>query len=271
MELLQTDTSNTPTNQTNIVIDRQTPHAAAQAENQKNLPFDDEYTLDYERALIGQAKEGQLGSFEEIYKRHAPNLNAFLWNKFKIRDQNRPDIINEAFLKAMRSIDKFEIGDSGIGPWLYRITRNTALDFLKKGYTREELQPMDVDTTGTLHIISCNYPYDSSLAITMADRSLESEVNKKAVIHCSQLVLNGVRKISKNQAQVLYYRYYKGMSGEECAKILGSTVGNIKAMADRAKRNGKLAAETTGYDISTIFNYNDGPPIKSWDQTHDLI
>jgi len=84
-----------------------------------------------EELLVGRAKAGDRSAFEELVRRHADRLHAVVL-RFVRDSEAAEEVTQEAFLRAWRSIDRFQ-GRSRFFTWLYRIGINEA----KRRGTRE--------------------------------------------------------------------------------------------------------------------------------------
>lgn len=81
-------------------------------------------STDSESALIERSKGGDRDAFEELVRRHADRLYAVVI-RFVADDQEAQEVTQEAFLRAWRSIGRFQ-GRSKFFTWLYRIGINEA-------------------------------------------------------------------------------------------------------------------------------------------------
>lgn len=77
-----------------------------------------------EAALVDRARAGDRGAFEELVRGHADRLYAVVL-RFVADDDEAQEVTQEAFLRAWRSIARFE-GRSRFFTWLYRIGINEA-------------------------------------------------------------------------------------------------------------------------------------------------
>jgi RNA polymerase sigma-70 factor (ECF subfamily) len=77
-----------------------------------------------EAVLVERAKAGDRDAFEELVRRHADRLYAVVL-RFVADGNEAEEVIQEAFLRAWRSIPRFE-GRSAFFTWLYRIGINEA-------------------------------------------------------------------------------------------------------------------------------------------------
>ncbi len=83
-----------------------------------------------EAALIEQARRGGEEAFEKLV--HAYMRPMYFFALGILGDhEDALDCSQEAFVKAYRAMGRFEPG-APFAPWLYRITRNHCLNFLKK-------------------------------------------------------------------------------------------------------------------------------------------
>jgi len=77
-----------------------------------------------EPALVERARGGDRAAFEELVRRHAHHLYAVVL-RFVADAREAEEVTQEAFLRAWRSIGRFE-GRSRFFTWLYRIGINEA-------------------------------------------------------------------------------------------------------------------------------------------------
>jgi len=82
-----------------------------------------------ERALVESAQRGDPGAIEELYRRHW--RQAYRAANLVTRDAHAAeDIAQEAFLQAIRVLDRFDRARP-FAPWLHRIVTNRALDWAR--------------------------------------------------------------------------------------------------------------------------------------------
>jgi RNA polymerase sigma factor (sigma-70 family) len=82
-----------------------------------------------EETLILAAKDGDTDAFTELYQRHWPKIHATC--RRIVGPDNAEDLAQETMFKAWEKIDTFRLGESFAG-WLYRISFNTCIDWLRK-------------------------------------------------------------------------------------------------------------------------------------------
>jgi len=78
--------------------------------------------------------------FERVYLEYRDsvwrNVSRFVYSK-----HDREDLLQEIFLKVYKSFPKFR-GDSDLGTWIYRISVNTSINFIKKSKRYKQLSEM---------------------------------------------------------------------------------------------------------------------------------
>jgi RNA polymerase sigma-70 factor (ECF subfamily) len=89
--------------------------------------------------LIARARQGDLQAFEEVvrlYQRRVYGVALRIVRAHDVAD----DVAQEAFVRAWRSLDRFELGRP-FGPWICRIAANLAVNHVRSPRAREEGLP----------------------------------------------------------------------------------------------------------------------------------
>jgi RNA polymerase sigma-70 factor (ECF subfamily) len=110
-----------------VSVNRRARRASNLAERRRQAKED--------RALVEKAQQGDREAFRQLVQRH--QRRAFAVAIGVVRDENDArEIVQEAFLRVHKSLDKFE-GGSSFFTWLYRIVKNLSIDFMRKPARRE--------------------------------------------------------------------------------------------------------------------------------------
>lgn len=158
-----------------------------------------------EAALIRRAKNNDFQAYEALYHRHIGKVFALCVRLLNDRDMAE-DMSQEAFVQAWRNLSKFR-GDSAFGSWLYRITTNTVLSYLRK--QKHFQNSLDIDDIE----IEYRETQDEKLGLEAAIGSLP----------------DGARAVF-----VLYS--LEGYTHEEISGLLDIAVGSSKAQLHRARK-----------------------------------
>jgi RNA polymerase sigma-70 factor, ECF subfamily len=90
-----------------------------------------------ERAWVRGAQAGSLSDLELLFREHWPRAHRAAY--LVVHDAAAAeDIAQEAFLAAIRSLDRFDRGRP-FGPWLHRIVVNRAIDWARSRALRAEV------------------------------------------------------------------------------------------------------------------------------------
>ena len=101
-----------------------------------------------ERALLRSAQAGSADAFEQLFRAYWPG--AFRAALLVAHDDAAAeDIAQEAFLAAIRSLDRFD-RHRPFAPWLHRIVVNRAIDWSRARGIRREVE-LDGDRPGPEH------------------------------------------------------------------------------------------------------------------------
>ena len=175
-----------------------------------------------ETFLLGRARQGDLSAFEEIVRRHQRRVYGVALRIVRSHHA-ADDVTQEAFLRAWRALDRFELGRP-FAPWISRIAANLAVNHVRSPEAREDpLEPGPGETPA---------PGGDPLAAT-----LEAE---------AQRVLDAaVATLPAEQRAVFTLRAVEEMSYREIADALGLSMGTVMSRLFRARE--RLAAAISPY------------------------
>ena len=105
-------------------------------------------------ALVRRAKKGDYRAFDLLVLKYQSRIVSIAF-KFVKEIQLAEDISQESFIKAYRSIDSFR-EESAFYTWLYRITANTAKNYLVSKGRRKESSISELSISGNEDFLS--YP-----------------------------------------------------------------------------------------------------------------
>ena len=173
-----------------------------------------------ELRLIQRVLGGDNNAFEELVlanQRNVYNLALKMTNN----EDDALDISQEAFLKAYRQLDSFR-GESKFSVWLYRMTYNLCIDFLRK-------RPRSA-------VISLSYQDDEGDAqeLEIPDlRSLPEDSVFRAEMR--KTIADSINELGTTHREILVMREITGMSYTEIADTLKISEGTVKSRLARAR------------------------------------
>ncbi len=139
------------------------------------------------------------------------------------------DVTSEVFLKALRSLSRYDPGRASPRTWLLRIARNAVTDHLRALRRR-----------GSLHVSLDRVP-----DLVSRDESAEVRVVREERI---QRLLNASRRLRQPDQDILSLRYGAGLSNREIAEDMGISQNAVAVRLHRALRRLKSAAERDAND-----------------------
>ncbi|HEY3018785.1 MAG TPA: sigma-70 family RNA polymerase sigma factor [Solirubrobacteraceae bacterium] len=152
-----------------------------------------------EAALVARARSGERAAFEELVRRHADALFAVVV-RFVGRSDEAEEIVQEAFLRAWRSIDRFE-GRSQFFTWLYRIAINEAKRHSQRNATARAT--VSLEDAPVEDAPDWSEAPEARLAGGEARRALEHAVRALPWDYRAPLVLRDVEGLSTSDAAAI--------------------------------------------------------------------
>lgn len=189
-----------------------------------------------------QANLIPLPAFEHVVGKYAKELYSFAWNFVK-RREDAEDITQSVFFNAHKAIKKYtpeRILNLSLRAWLYRITYNAAMRFLR--VEKRKLGEISIDDLDPLALDQLHRKYS-------VDVETQAEQHEKF-----EAFLRAFNTLSENKRITFYLRVGRGLKYREISKILNTRVGTIKARMSRARveLQGML-----GSDYSEYFDWQD--------------
>jgi RNA polymerase sigma-70 factor, ECF subfamily len=135
------------------------------------------------------------------------------------------DIAQEVFIEVYQSINKFR-GDSGISTWIYRITVNKSLNFLRS-VTRRKI--FSIFETNDEEKHKQTYDSVSSFEHLPDDNLIRSEQ--------SAAILEAIDTLPFKQRTAFVLSKYEDLTYQEIAAVMNTTVPSVESLLFRAKQN----------------------------------
>lgn len=161
---------------------------------------------EFERQLIARAK-AEPGAFAAIYRAHYPGVVRYLYRR--VGDEHAAeDLAAETFVKAMRSIGRYESRGLPLRSWLLRIATNEAHRSARRAGRREA-----IDADG--------------LAQLPARPGRDEER--------ARVVMAALLALPARWQDVLALHHLEGLAVEQVAAVLRCRPGTVKSRLSRAR------------------------------------
>jgi RNA polymerase sigma-70 factor (ECF subfamily) len=177
-----------------------------------------------DRALIQAAQTGDTAAFRRLVERH--QRRAFSIALGMVRDEHDArDLVQEAFLRVYRGLDRFQ-GGSSFFTWFYRIVTNLAIDFMRKPGRREAEHD---DGRTRVDADEAEFPF---MAKIDGAEPLEA-VHRQELAARLRAALDALPPYHRG---VVLMREVEGMSYEEMAQAMNVSKGTIMSRLFHARQ-----------------------------------
>ena len=161
-----------------------------------------------EKGLVERAKQDP-AAFGELYDRHFLQTYRFVYSR--VRDQTvAEDVTSEVFVKALRSIGRYQDTGRPFSAWLYQISVNAVNDRFRASRTFEDIEEQRDLTAG-----------GPSLEEVAAQRD---ELRR---------IWSVVETLPKQQRMAMVLKFQEDMKIEDIAQVMGKTPGAVKLLIHR--------------------------------------
>lgn len=167
-----------------------------------------------ETALVGAARRGEEDAFEKIFLLHKDRVFSICL-RMTGSHFDAEDLLQESFVLAFKNIAGFR-GDSSFSTWLYRITVNVVVDFLRKRHPRL--------------IMAAGEPLEHEIAIhPIRDRGRDWTLERLRLEHA-------IARLPPGYRSVLVLHDVEGYNHEEIAQCVGTSTGTSKSQLHKARK-----------------------------------
>ena len=173
-----------------------------------------------DRELVARAGAGDQEAFEQLVRDNQNRVYSLAVRLVGDREE-AADLAQEAFLKAWQGLSSFQ-GESSFSTWIYRLTTNVCIDYLRRKKRRQEVEPavsLDDEDSGWAE------PADAGQD---PQRKLEEAERGRALAR-------GLERLPEHQRQVLVMRELSGLSYQEIGAATGLDLGTVKSRIARAR------------------------------------
>lgn len=177
-----------------------------------------------EEKIIEQLKKRNTAVFSQLIDAYQQKVFgtciSFVPNK-----EDAEDLVQEVFIEVYNSISKFK-GNSKLSTWIYKITTNKCLEFIRKKNTKKRtgfLKPLfseDFSIDKTSYFTEFNHP-----GFLLENKEL------------NETLFRAINSLPESQASVFTLHKIDGKSYQEIADIMEKSVSSIESLMFRAKKN----------------------------------
>lgn len=167
--------------------------------------------------LATAAAHGDNPALEALIARFLKPVYGFAYG-FVHNRTDAQDIAQEVFVKVWKNMHTFD-SSKPFKPWLYRIAKNTCLDFVKK---KSSIPFSAFDTEG-----------GNWLTDTLADPALQPDAIVEQSLRAGQLA-SAVKSLDPKYANVISLHDTQGLRFREIAQMTHTSLNTVKSRYRRA-------------------------------------
>ncbi|MCC5941260.1 MAG: sigma-70 family RNA polymerase sigma factor [Balneolaceae bacterium] len=164
-----------------------------------------------EREWMYRVQNGDVDALKKLYQRYKNLLFGLILSILKNR-QEAEDCLQEVFTQAWEKSDRFDASKGNVYSFLVTMARNKAIDRTRSRAFKDAGKEDHIINDFTLTPESDgNNPHEN---LELAERA--------------QKVKEALKKLNKNERQVLYVSYYNGLSQSEISDKMNIPLGTVK-------------------------------------------
>lgn len=202
-----------------------------------------------DRELVERARAGDAAAFEELvlkYQQRVYNLTLRMTGN----EEDAFDLSQEAFLKAWKGLETFHF-ESAFSTWLYRLTSNACLDFLRAQKRRRtvSLTAEDDDGEEVQIEITDPAPNPEQAALAAEDR---------------RMLASALDALDDEAREIITLRVIDDLSYDRIAEVLGIREGTVKSRLSRAREKLRKKLLQIGNNPVISSSVNTGKEDAQW-------
>lgn len=172
-----------------------------------------------DQQLVERVQKGDKRAYDLLVLKYQHKILALV-SRF-VSPSEVEDVAQEAFIKAYRALPRFR-GDSAFYTWLYRISVNTAKNYL---VAKKRRPPgVDVDIEDAAHFEGDNRLKDNE---TPENQLLSDEL--------MSVVNKAIKQLPEDLRTAVTLREFEGLSYEDIAEVMDCPVGTVRSRIFRAR------------------------------------
>ncbi|MGX8237073.1 RNA polymerase sigma factor [Exiguobacterium undae] len=157
-----------------------------------------------DESLYHEMRSGDELALEALYEKYERLLFSFA-HRFTNNDRLSEEVIQEVWMKIWNGRVDFNTDKGKFSSWILTITRNAALDCLR----REKRQP-------TIEVEERDGGFDEPVERTVIERETASEVR------------DAVSELKPDQQELIELVYFKGLTQQQISDQLNLPLGTVK-------------------------------------------
>lgn len=160
--------------------------------------------------LMKSIRQKDPDALEILYDRYEQMVYSFAYRIVK-DSMAAEEVMQELFMRIWKNAEQYDSTKGKLSTWMFTVTRNIALDQLRKNNTRPPQQSADAEEVQQLRDTGA-----------MTEEMVE-------MLMAGELVREALLELSRDQQQVVDLIYYQGLTQQEVAYHVAVPLGTVKS------------------------------------------
>jgi RNA polymerase sigma-70 factor (ECF subfamily) len=174
--------------------------------------------------LVDDARAGNRAAFAHLFDHFHEPVYRFVLSRVQ-RPSDAEDLTQAIFVKVLEGLPRYESRGVPFGGWLFRLARNTVIDFVR---TRRDHTALE-----------------SAAGRAAGDAGPADVAATREAIDALRVALDS---LTDEQRDVIALRFFAGLSAREAAQAMGKQEGTIRGLQFRALAALRRALGTEAVD-----------------------
>ena len=153
-------------------------------------------------------------ALEALYNRYSPLLYTLI-KKIVVDEEVAKDVLSDVFVIIWRKIDLFDFNSNNVYTWIITITRNKAVDAIRRSRNSSEMEPY-------------NDEYENKNIIPKLSQ-ISNPLNLETTNNIKDDINTAFNKLTDAQQFVIQLAYFEGLTQKEIADRLKIPVSTVKS------------------------------------------
>ncbi|WP_042196560.1 RNA polymerase sigma factor [Paenibacillus camerounensis] len=167
--------------------------------------------------LMQQIRQKDPDALEKLYDRYEQMIYSFAYRIVK-DSMAAEEVMQELFMRIWKNAEQYDSAKGKLPTWMFTVTRNIAIDQLRKTNSRPAQQSADSEEVQQLRDTG-------AMTEDMVEMLLAGEQVREALL-----------ELSRDQQQVVDLIYYQGLTQQEAAYHVAVPLGTVKSRVRLAMR-----------------------------------
>lgn len=189
-----------------------------------------------DKELVRMYLKGNHASFEVLLSRHKRKVFSYIYMLVKDR-ATAEDIFQDVFIKVIHTLQAGKYNEEGkFLPWVMRISHNLIIDHFRREKKMPGIKTQDED-------------FDIFKLIRIPEQSAEDKMIREQNV---ALVRELIKKLPKEQKEVLILRHYADLSFNDIAEQTGVSINTALGRMRYALINLRKLVEKSPLEASEV-------------------